>query len=628
MKKSYLILLACIGLICGIAYAQKYVVVNQGAKKTGYLLSKVDSITHTSNQVTINMAGGATYDVQYVDSITFSSEDGIVELDDKVMDLDKAFVTEGHGFYGLYEGCVCSSTSKYNAITYFPSDDVDPICLISTVEGNIPTQIVAPKGILYFSYPNDSILELVFDNGESVTMIDNIEYSMEALENNKFGDDVFKSSLYNVSSLMMQCSSMNELIVNYKDVFAAVCELPYVEDEELVNSLPVAESGHFQFAEQMCEWYNENVEIPVCKTLFLWTGDASYKVGGSSCTLSATIWCPSYTYNEYGTYGIVCDTDPAKLTLEEAEYQDSGYQSYEDLSFSVDFRGLKPNTTYYYRAYYKFNTEDHGNINPRYGADEDQVIYDAIYKSFRTGENMLTVDVVMCIDVTGSMSSIINTVKYNAIGFYDAFKACCDSHGIQLTGLNTQVVAFRDKYFDGSSWLQTSDTYWLPEQKSEFSSFVNGLYATGGGDTPESGLEALQTAFNKTDWSVDDGYHRQVIILWTDAPYLINNDIGHFSDVELSELKAQWDAMPSGRRLVLFAPYGTVYDSYYGHGYNSGDWGNLDSWKNVIHETDFYNGFNNFEYILESIIGELTSKALKTTNRTTIPYTKEFRPNE
>lgn len=56
MKKSYLILLACIGLICGIAYAQKYVVVNQGAKKTGYLLSKVDSITHTSNQVTINMA--------------------------------------------------------------------------------------------------------------------------------------------------------------------------------------------------------------------------------------------------------------------------------------------------------------------------------------------------------------------------------------------------------------------------------------------------------------------------------------------------------------------------------------------------------------------------------------------
>lgn len=620
MKKFILTLLAGLVLSFGAAYALNYVVVNQGTKKIGYLLSKVSAISHTNETVNIEMGDEIeSYDVADVDSITFNSIDAIVKLDDAIADWDEAYVTESHGLYGFQQGCVCSSTSKFNALSYIAAEGGDTLSIITTAEENIPTQMVTKNGILYFSYPNDSTLELVLDNGVDVNMIDCVEYSMDVLVNNVYTDDMLKTILSNVSYLLGKSSSSEDIITQYNSVFATVCNLTYVKNEELIEKLPIAESGHFQFAEDMSNWYKVEVEKPVCKTLFLWTGDASYKVGGSSCTLSASIWCPSLTYNEYGTYGILCDTDPAKLTLEDAEYKDTGYQSYEDLSFSIDFRGLKPNTTYYYRVYYKFNNEDHGNINPRYGSPDDQIVYDTEIKSFRTGENMLTVDVVMCIDVTGSMYDIIYTVKQNAIGFYDAFKNCCDKNGIQLTGLNTQVIAFRDKNED-YNWLETSETYWLPEQKSQFDSFVNNLYADGGGDTPESGLEALQAAFNKTDWSADDGYHRQVIILWTDAPYLVDAYGYNYSDVELSSLANQWNTLPSGKRMILFAPYSYEYG-------NAGNWGNLDSWKNVIHETDLYNGFNNFEYILESIIGELTSKAKATTLRSNIPYTTDFRPN-
>ena len=620
MKKNILTLLAGLIISVGAAYAVNYVVVNQGVKKIGYLLSKVSAISHTSETVSIEMGDATeTYDVALVDSITFNSIDGITKLDDAIADWDEAYVTEIHGLYGFQQGCVCSSTSKFNALSYIAAEGADTLSIITTAEENIPTQMVTKNGILYFSYPNDSTLELVLDNGVDVNMIDRVEYSMDALVNNAYADDMFKTILSNVAYLLGKSTSSEGIITQYNSVFASVCNLPYVNNEELIERLPIAESGHFQFAQDMSSWYEVKVEAPVCKTLFLWTGDASYKVGGSSCTLSASIWCPSLTYNEYGTYGILCDTDPSKLTLEDAEYKDTGYQSYEDLSFSIDFRGLKPNTTYYYRVYYKFNNEDHGNINPRYGSPDDQIVYDTEIKSFRTGENMLTVDVVMCIDVTGSMYDIIYTVKQNAIGFYDAFKNCCDRNGIQLTGLNTQVIAFRDKNED-ANWLETSETYWLPEQKSQFDSFVNNLDADGGGDTPESGLEALQAAFNKTDWGADDGYHRQVIILWTDAPYLVDAYGYNYSDVELSSLANQWNTLPSGKRMVLFAPYSYEYG-------NQGNWGNLDSWKNVIHETDLYNGFNNFEYILESIIGELTSKAKATTLRSNIPYTTDFRPN-
>lgn len=180
--------------------------------------------------------------------------------------------------------------------------------------------------------------------------------------------------------------------------------------------------------------------------------------------MSGTIWCPSASYNDYGTYGILCDSNIDNLYYGSAEYQGTGNQSPNDMSFEVDFRGFRPNTTYYYRAYYRFNSSDHGNLVPKYGDSSDQVFYDTVVKSFKTGENVLTVDVVMCMDVTGSMSDIINTVKANAIEFYDLFDACCAKNGITMSGLNTQIIAFRDKNVDESQWIQISPTYNLPEQ--------------------------------------------------------------------------------------------------------------------------------------------------------------------
>ena len=233
----------------------------------------------------------------------------------------------------------------------------------------------------------------------------------------------------------------------------------------------------------------------VFSELALWTGEASFKVGGSSCTLKGAIWCASQTFGDYGVYGIVCDTDKSKLKIDaNPEFSGTGIQT--DKEFEVDFRGLQPRTTYYYRAYYKFNSSDHGNLkfvdNVEVSSD-GQVGYDTVIKEFTTGDNILNVDVVMCMDVTGSMSGLINTVKKNALNFYDIFEKACVESNIILSSLNTQVIAFRDKNED-KDWLLKSDVYAMPDDRELFSGFVNGLRATGGGDTPESGLEALDTA--------------------------------------------------------------------------------------------------------------------------------------
>lgn len=553
--------------------------------------------------------------------------EGIITLKDGIGNWDAAYLTK-LGYFCYSEDAFSKNNSqsdgKYSSVTYMTPDGNDIVSLLTTKEDNIPTQMVTKSGIVYFSFPNDSILELLYDDGKTVTMLDSIPYSKNELPSiNMSNADAFKATLANTAKLLSnnfsnstRAMSTSSLANAYGSVFEEVSSEPYVDNPEVVAGMNTNPSGDYSFTETISDWYDDEIGDYVCNTLSLWTGNASYKVGGSSCTLSGTIWCPSNIFNDYGTYGILCDEDQSKLTLGNAEYEGKGYQSVDDLSFSVDFRGFKPNTTYYYKAYYKFNSSDHGGISPKYGSPSDQVIYDTTVKSFKTGDNILTVDVVMCIDVTGSMSGIINTVKSNAIGFYDSFNRCCVEEGIQLASLNTQVIAFRDKNED-SNWLQTSSTFSLPDQQTSFKSFVNGLYADGGGDTPESGLEALQAAFSKTDWGNDDGYHRQVVILWTDAPYLI----GSYSSVSLSALHSQWNSMPSGRRLILFAPYGT-------DGSNSGSWGDLDGWTNLIHETNLSSGFYNFEYILKSIIGELTSRAKTRSAKTPVQENTYFRPNK
>lgn len=547
--------------------------------------------------------------------------EGIVTLTSGIGDWDAAYLTK-EGYFCIKNEFSTDDAAlvenNYSSLAFMPADESEIVNIIAAKDGNIPTQMITKDGTVYFSFPNDTILELLYNDGENMELIGSIDYDKQTLPGVNESDNfkaILSNSAYLLKSEYTKAFSLHAFINAFAEIFESVSSEPYVEDEELIGDIATDSEGNFSFAEDIEEWYKTEVEEKAAYAITLWTGEATFKVGGSSCTLSGTIWCPSNIFNKYGTYGILCDTVAERLFLGEAEYEGTGYQKYGDLSFGVDFRGFKPNTTYYYRAYYKFNSEDHGNLIANYPGEFDAVFYDTKIKSFTTGDNILTVDVAMCIDVTGSMSGIINTVKNNAISFYDTFKNCCEEEGIQLAALNAQVYAFRDKNAD-YNWLEWSETFSLPEQQEEYNSYVNGLYADGGGDIPESGLEALQKIFEKDDWGVDDGYHRQVVILWTDAPYLIEGD---YSDVNLEQLHEQWKNLPSGRRLILFAP-----DENY---YTNGDaWSNLDGWKNVIHETNLTDGFHNFEYILQSIIGELTSKGkTRATNKSEDIF---FRPNE
>ncbi len=220
------------------------------------------------------------------------------------------------------------------------------------------------------------------------------------------------------------------------------------------------------------------------------------------------------------------------------------------------------------------------------------------------------VDIVMCIDVTGSMQDCIDTVKNRALQFgpdlQDALKAASKN----VSDVRVKVIGFRDFEADGSSSLQESRYFNLSDQGSsdpeEYKQFVSNLVADGGGDEPENSLEALSLAI-QSDWVQTGDKRRHVIVMFTDAsahkledanrsnPYYPANmpaSLEELTDIWLTPASGQTSKIKlkqPAKRLVVFAPqmypWPEIYESWNQVVYNPSKAGEgLDdvSWEDII----------------------------------------------
>lgn len=214
------------------------------------------------------------------------------------------------------------------------------------------------------------------------------------------------------------------------------------------------------------------------------------------------------------------------------------------------------------------------------------------------------VDMVFCIDATGSMRNIINMVKNNALNFYNDVVESMDKKGKSINKLRIRLVIFRDYVADGEDAMLVSDFFELPIQSKDFELCIKSVEAFGGGDDPEDGLEALGYAI-RSKWDTEGMKKRHVIVVWTDAnthALGFGKSAGNYPKnmaKDFNELTAWWgDCQNKGyidqnaKRLLLFAP-----DEPY--------WNTIsNTWDNVIHfPSAAGEGLNEFDYkqIIDSI---------------------------
>lgn len=134
------------------------------------------------------------------------------------------------------------------------------------------------------------------------------------------------------------------------------------------------------------------------------------------------------------------------------------------------------------------------------------------------GVGAYNVDIVMCIDATGSMFPIIDKVKENALSFYQRFVDAMEESDKTVEQLRIKVIAFRDYGCDDKP-MEESEFFTLPKQNEEFRACVSGITACGGGDAPENALEAIALAL-KSKWTTVGTKRRHVILVFSDAAAL------------------------------------------------------------------------------------------------------------
>lgn len=179
-----------------------------------------------------------------------------------------------------------------------------------------------------------------------------------------------------------------------------------------------------------------------------------------------------------------------------------------------------------------------------------------------SGKRECGLDLVICIDVTGSMHQAIRMAKENAFRFAAQMDEEMEKSGRSISEFRVKVLAFRDIYVEKEEWIQQSGFFNMRDAADveAFAEFVGELRPHGGGDEPESAMEALYAAM-QAEWT-EDG-RRHVIVMITDAS-------AHSLESEKrltatwypegipgddSDLKAEWSRKGSrGESLVIFAP--------------------------------------------------------------------------
>lgn len=189
------------------------------------------------------------------------------------------------------------------------------------------------------------------------------------------------------------------------------------------------------------------------------------------------------------------------------------------------------------------------------------------------------VDIVMCIDATGSMAPIIEEVKSNAISFYQRFVDAMEENDKEVALLRIKVIAFRDYGCDSVPMLESA-FFELPEQTDAFKAFVGSIEASGGGDAPENALEAIALAL-KSDWTTAGAKRRHAVLVFSDAPALElgarAGSANYPSDMpaDIAQLGAWWEGtdqtlgssyQAKAGRLVAFVP-------------NAAPWTELQAWN-------------------------------------------------
>ena len=189
-------------------------------------------------------------------------------------------------------------------------------------------------------------------------------------------------------------------------------------------------------------------------------------------------------------------------------------------------------------------------------------------------------DVALIMDVTGSMGGCLENLKSNLLELLSKINEFSKEFKVDQPDIYFNVVGFRDLEEDATNnmLIMSSDFNKDLNVVKDFFSKPE-MQAQGGGDIPESSLDALYIAATKLNWEQP----AKVIVLFTDAPpkskfHSSTTGVEIDEDGTMNKLRA----VLADKRVIMFGPKDVK------------EFMEISSWDNCI-----YKGFENAEESLK-----------------------------
>lgn len=164
-------------------------------------------------------------------------------------------------------------------------------------------------------------------------------------------------------------------------------------------------------------------------------------------------------------------------------------------------------------------------------------------------------DIVFCLDATASMQPCIDNVKINIGTFVQSIKSASPNTKVDW---RARILAYRDFNVDTDSLMNSFPFVCTPE---ELQSQLDKVIADGGGDEPESTLDAMLYATLKSDWRINA---HKIIVVFTDAtplPQFNAKTVRELGIPDDFEIFKQTLFIENRIKLFLYGQKHPIYDS-------------------------------------------------------------------
>lgn len=163
------------------------------------------------------------------------------------------------------------------------------------------------------------------------------------------------------------------------------------------------------------------------------------------------------------------------------------------------------------------------------------------------------VDLVFLMDITGSMQDCIDALKSNIKAFFDSLTRD-EANGAPIRDWRAKVVGFRDYSYDKEKWLENNP--WRRDVGALYTD-IDSLKAKGGGDEPESLLDALLVLLDAGELTAQENEDAdkwrprhaaaRAIVVFTDASYHLEAANPKYAGAQVADVRTKIQA----NRIIL-----------------------------------------------------------------------------